>query len=291
MYFSRVTNGWDLVYLDDLYDEKFKRTKSGAGGTYYYFPDRVNETSLFDIWTFPYVEKTDKSGKYGRFLTKPYKYVSCSPTEADTDGDGMDDYYELFHGMNPLLGGVSFKGSILPGADSLVDVVYDAWRLDDSDPVFESWRSDDPASANYWTYKVFAEKDYYKTGAAPRGTGYDFEYFPWLNGLATADPDGDDVRNQSEAIMPKMASKTWMHTDPTPLWMTDTSYARSLTRMFYRMPGRDRAVPTPGDSFTYKGVTYEFRDFGGWWEGGYFLPCQQDLFWYLYGAGGMNWMF
>ena len=31
-------------------------------------------------------------------------YVTTDPRMADTDGDGMDDYYEMFHGLNPILG-------------------------------------------------------------------------------------------------------------------------------------------------------------------------------------------
>ena len=34
-------------------------------------------------------------------------YCTTDPRKWDTDGDGMDDYYELFHGLNPLLGDVS----------------------------------------------------------------------------------------------------------------------------------------------------------------------------------------
>ena len=32
------------------------------------------------------------------------RYVGTDPRDWDTDRDGMDDYYELFHGLNPLLG-------------------------------------------------------------------------------------------------------------------------------------------------------------------------------------------
>jgi hypothetical protein len=56
-----------------------------------------------------------------------------------------------------------------------------------------------------------------------------------LNGLAYADPDGDNIRNQSEAIMPGFqAASTFLHTDPTPLWMTDGSYTGSLTYRYYQ---------------------------------------------------------
>ncbi len=35
---------------------------------------------------------------------KLYPYSGCDPSMADTDLDGMDDYYEAFHGLNPLYG-------------------------------------------------------------------------------------------------------------------------------------------------------------------------------------------
>jgi hypothetical protein len=31
-------------------------------------------------------------------------YVSTDPRMSDTDMDGMGDFYEMFHGLNPLLG-------------------------------------------------------------------------------------------------------------------------------------------------------------------------------------------
>ena len=36
----------------------------------------------------------------------PYLYASTDPRLADSDGDGMDDYYEMFHGLNPILSDV-----------------------------------------------------------------------------------------------------------------------------------------------------------------------------------------
>lgn len=277
-YLSRVDNGWDLVYRDDE-----------LGGSYYYFKDRIDDDSLTDLWAKPFLEA---SGKKGKFKTSPGRYISCSPLEYDSDHDGMDDYYELFHGMNPLLGasGVPLKEK------EPCDIVYDAWHSEGGDTLFEAWNVDSML-ANYWTFQT-AVGNYYKTGVKPRGTGYDFEYYPWLNGLATADPDGDDVRNQVESVMAKMATKTWLHTDPTPLWMTDSNYARSLTRTNYRMPGRDLMAATPGTSFSYKGKTYEFADFDGWAPADpnknlpdRFVEYQHDLWWMLYGDGEMNWMF
>ena len=32
------------------------------------------------------------------------RYACTDPRRLDSDEDGMDDYWELFHGLNPLLG-------------------------------------------------------------------------------------------------------------------------------------------------------------------------------------------
>ena len=63
------------------------------------------------------------------------KYVSTSPQKADSDGDGMDDFYELFHGLNPLLGAD-------PEAAGSKDVIAKAYGM----PVFYN------AYWNEWTH-------------------------------------------------------------------------------------------------------------------------------------------
>ena len=273
-YLSRITNVWDPVYVDDE-----------NGGAWYYFYNRIGEDYLSDLWALPFMTAAGKTAG----VISPGRYISCSPLKYDSDSDGMDDYYELFHGMNPLLGG---DGLDTDAEGSPCDLVRDAWGGADS--IWKAWDDSDPG-ANFWTYQV-SLGNYYKTGAKPRGNGYDFEYFPWLNGLASADPDGDDLRNQNEAIMPKLASFAWHHTDPTPLWMTDSSYARSLTRLFYRMPGRGHYAATLGDTFKYKGKTYYFADFGGWAPADLLLPARfvaysSDKEWGVFGAEERNWMF
>ncbi|MBO5775004.1 MAG: hypothetical protein J6R63_03175, partial [Kiritimatiellae bacterium] len=205
------------------------------------------------------------------YVIYPKFYICCSPIKADTDNDGMDDYYELYHGMNPLLGasGVD-KGDDIVG----YDVIYAAYggaetiRGGGASPVAS-------ADRNYWkTIKGPSKRLIKRQGLGTTADGlgerdYDFEIYPWLNGLATADPDGDDIRNQSEAIMANMqAQSSWLHTDPTPLWMTDSSYEKSLTRRYY-MPtkieedslgGEDGYMP---DGFIYNGKEYKFNEFQG----------------------------
>lgn len=127
----------------------------------------------------------------------PTKYASTDPTNEDSDGDGMDDYYELFHGLNPLYGGESGR-----------------------DLVSEAWAGQVTAKKNYWTVAKYPDADL-----------YDFVKFPWMAGDPAADPDGDDIRNVEEAIQANAQEpSTWLHTDPSPFWMTDTTSSNSLVR-------------------------------------------------------------
>ena len=233
-YLSLCKNGWDP-----------------ACGRWYYFRDGVDhdlsnppprysvkvdqETFHYNRFTWPW---RDDNGDYGTYKVQeimnrapkfgyspdetpfdvgtdpnhiiyPKKYISCDPSNPDTDNDGMDDFYEMFHGMNPLLGAK--------------DIIWEAYGGG------ISWS----ALNNYWNNVVDPHAAGIPSGPTA-GSVMNFITCPWLNGLPTADPDGDDIRNQQEAIMGNIqAASTYMHTDPTPLWMTDISYARSLTRTYF----------------------------------------------------------
>ncbi|MBO7684092.1 MAG: LamG domain-containing protein [Kiritimatiellae bacterium] len=257
-YLTRVENAWDRAYMDD-----------GVGvssGAYYWFYDRVaGGTSIIGHWSkeLPLANGWRKA---------PAKYPCCSPKSADSDHDGMDDYYELFHGMNPLLG----KSGVRLSQDAPCDLVYDAWANDMGALT---------ATFNYWQMNPWR---------TPRGSnGYDFEVFPWLNGIVDADPDGDVVPNSVEAMMPKVNTNT-LHTDPTPLWMTDSSFDGSLVNRFFRMPTRLEPVYNDGESFTYDDETYYFRDFDTWVAAKGAAPSHFAAFapdyWSLVAAGEPNWI-
>ena len=176
----------------------------------------------------------------------PQRYICCDPTNPDSDFDGMDDYYEVFHGLNPLLGerGIDKYSPVNP-----MDVIYWAYGGDFVGP----WS----AGSNYWTVNPW------KSPRTKGLSGDDFEVFPWLAGEAKADPDGDNVRNQQESIMPNVqAASTYLHTDPTPLWMTDSDYALSIPRRYY-LPcfAAVLSFPGNGNSFVYEGKEHKFTEF------------------------------
>ena len=261
-YLSRLTNVWDSAYLD-----------AGLGqacGAYYWFFDRFGNAMIKDVWA-------EILNLVPGMSMAPGKYACCSPLKADSDQDGMDDYYELFHGMNPLLG----QSGVMLSTGAPCDLVFDSW----GGLAYPAWGdTENGLPANYWQQNPWKE---------PRGNGYDFEVFPWLNGIVDADPDGDVVPNQTEAMMPKLNTNS-LHTDPTPLWMTDSSYAGSIVHRFFRMPARfDDAFPT-GDTFTYNGETYQFCDFDCWVPAAGLTPAHYAPFtpdyWNLLDAFAANWV-
>jgi len=125
------------------------------------------------------------------------EYFSTDPRLWDTDNDGMDDYYELFHGLNPILGNVSdVRGSYVYKSDIIARAM---------DGRITPWN-------NAWTG--------WNTYEAPV---CDPIKAPWMMGTASADADGDGLRNNEEMILANVTDPSSTHTDPTPLWMTDSS--------------------------------------------------------------------
>ena len=153
-------------------------------------------------------------------------YVSTDPRLWDTDEDGMDDYYEMFHGLNPLLGSIGTiertdLTNTVAGVDTVMTNVYQSGA---SDVIWAAYGYS-PVSVirNAWIGWEYENE--------PR---YDALKYPWMMGAGLADADGDGLRNEEEALFANLASPTTAHTDPTPIWMTDTtvgstSYVYSVT--------------------------------------------------------------
>ena len=314
-YFSRLQNPWDLNYLDS------GLTLGASSGTYYWFYNRTenltygstglkqfNGVTWAKRWKEALGEDNDAS---------PAKYASCSPIDPDSDHDGMDDYYEVFHGLNPLLGESGKAGvwSSLGGRGGIhdgdaFDIVYDSLAsMSGKNPMAFGTGDDASNYKNFWQ-RLWAKRAESVpapgeepeegvevwAGALPRGTGYDFAFYPWLGGLAAADADGDGTRNQEEAIMPLVApTSAWHHTDPSALWMTDSSYSNSLVRTSYRLPVRsDKVEADQLADFVYTDdegnpVTYRASDYDGI-EAGATLPFKPDNWDVASDDKSMNWI-
>ena len=146
-------------------------------------------------------------------------YCSTDPRMFDTDGDGLDDYYEIFHGLNPLL------GSIGDPAEGLIanDVIAQAYL-----------------GAIGWCANAWTAGEQFGEGNSP----YDAMKYPWMMGTPEADADGDGLINAEEGIYPNLSTPRPSHTDPTPLWMTDSTSPgkASYTVQYYQMDP-DAMVP------------------------------------------------
>ena len=80
------------------------------------------------------------------------------------------------------------------------------------------------AWCNYWTG--------WKDGEPP---AFDALRYPWMIGTIECDADGDGLRNDEESIKVNLAQPNATHTDPTPLWMTDSTSVdhASFTSQYY----------------------------------------------------------
>ena len=238
VYFSCATNAYE---------------QSGVFGKFYMLKDghyhdlKIDAANKAKGYRNRWVRNLENAG-LAAMMEKAYptKYICCDPRRHDTDADGMDDYYELFHGLNPLLG-------------PEVDVVARAWGY----PKFPLC-----ATVNNWYAGIPAvptrpDKEWRTKGLNDR----DFFQLPWLAGLPDADPDGDNIRNQQEAIFANVqAASTYLHIDPTPLWMTDSQYEDSLTYRYYHIStpswGTQAKVWMPPEPyFEYNGQRYYWADF------------------------------
>ena len=178
------TNYFDEV-VETIYD----------GGTVYTTQVYIEDIdATYDVTIEPVMVENSENYKVSTTIVKGGKYVSSDPRLWDTDQDGMDDYYELFHGLNPILGSA---GTVM--GDSERDIIA---------------RSGLGASA--WSNAWIG----WDNQEAP---AFDPIKYPWLMGTAEADPDGDSLRNCEECLLADITSPNTSHTDPTPLWMTDAT--------------------------------------------------------------------
>ena len=179
-------------------------------------------------------------------------FPTTSPAALDSDLDGMDDYWEIFHGLNPILGDFISKPDEGFAEGSASDIAYAADRIGLVTGLKPT--VDNP----------FANEEMNKG----RVSDYNYVAYPWMAGAPFADPDGDGLTNAEEAVNPMGGDVPRYGTDPSPLWMTDPANPNSVVARFYgsvnlaiekavakAMPaakrtffaGISRIVPTPAE--------------------------------------------
>ena len=216
-------------------------------------------------------------------------YASSDPRMADTDSDGMDDYYEMFHGLNPLLGNDCTRQDettwLAGKAGDMISAIY---RY--SHPAYDSVTTYN-AYLNEWVYPSYNGKDGRDGLKACEYDGitdpsaYDPILYPWVMGSPSADADGDGIRNAEERLLANAADPATYHTDPTPRWFTDRTATASYVRQYYAIdtnmvaqawfPGSIEAVETSALSVGFDnglGYMFAFEENEGYDTDGDFKP-------------------
>ena len=197
-YFTRPTHEWDMLSYNN-HDNFTNYTDYEGKGYRVLLPPYV-EIPFFGLVPF--------------YVNGAMQYACTDPRRWDTDEDGMDDYYELFHGLNPLLG---------TAANPLGTDDY-GWPNSRYDVIAQIHGSMANAWSNFWT-------DWNMDSPPP----FDAMRYPWMIGTMECDADGDGLRNDEESIKANLAKPANTHTDPTPLWMTDSTSVdhASFTAQYY----------------------------------------------------------
>ena len=167
-------------------------------------------------------------------------YACTDPRRHDTDQDGMDDYYEIFHGLNPLLGSaadpnVRNERGLYNWQDyDVIAGIYGIANMDGKHAI-TAWR-------NHWTG--------WDNSTQP---ALDAIRYPWMIGTMECDADGDGLRNDEESLKVNVAKPQNTHTDPTPAWMTDSTSRRfaSFTSQYYGPDPYIKEVPEYVEMLTH----------------------------------------
>ncbi len=204
--FSDVMHGTvDDIYNDPDNDKMRNYQEYWMGATYHW---------QWDTWTVgqPFYDPADFfTGEpkhwdwYVECEKYPYRYIpdpgdpgwysTGDPGDEDSDEDGMDDYYETFHGLNPLFG----------ARDLVAERALDASQI--------------PAGV---FYPIVGDP---RVLPAVNGS-------IWMD--SDADGLINDNEGVGESPTNTFPIVPTHHTDPSPYWMTDKSYPNSWVNLYYQ---------------------------------------------------------
>ena len=213
------------------------------------------------LYMFPITKKMS-------FKSATAGYATTDPRLIDSDGDGMDDFYEMFHGLNPILGTSPVEPwesqwAYFGKYGDLISATYNQAISEEmlALGVASSSLTTFNAYNNAWTRSSFNQSDavvgngFSNSIEAP--AAYDAVKYPWLQGTAVADSDGDGMRNDEERIIANVADPMSRHTDPTPLWFTERTTPLSFVSQYYVAPLDLASMPWyPATKTVYQTVAY-----------------------------------
>ena len=190
-------------------------------------------------------------------------FATMHPRSMDSDTDGMDDYWEAYHALNPIYGGdraisdsdtqpTTMRGSITVNlAISDIDgglvgpfsrakptptaaiVGYKSypWTPGGASSTAQAVTIT-PSSPIPQTATVYAWMPDANTYGEPRymnlAIPYDLNINPALSGCPWGDIDLDGLSSREESFN-LFAADLYSHTDPSPMWLTDPSYQNTAT--------------------------------------------------------------
>ena len=146
-------------------------------------------TATPKAWDWSQLNYIPLKGKLGL-----YGYSAANPNLVDTDLDGMDDYYEIYHGLNPIYGVVNILWSRILGLQDTIGTQLTFDQL-----------VGDPRTMPYVVGSPFMDPD--------------------GDGLPNSE---EGVYLASPVQSPQY------HTCPSPLWMKDYEYSGSYVNKFYQ---------------------------------------------------------
>jgi len=146
----------------------------------------------------------------------------------DSDVDSMDDYWEIYHGLNPLRGARCMVADAQPRDTTTYPNVGQP-DADLSTPGYQFGLENTPWHS---LTNLIAYIEPVRTNADLRPSYLRDIVGPFNLGLIGMDPDGDGLANLEEYSY--SSNRPFYHTDPTPVWRTDQYDTNSFVHINYR---------------------------------------------------------